>query len=525
MNRRSVWAIVFAVVSLATGGLVAGCGSGSDSGGSGGTLIQGTIDQPVSYDPAGSYDLPSYNVIFNTYQNLLQVPAGGNKPEPEAAEKCDFTDNSGKTYECTLKDGLKFSDGSTLDSEDVKASFDRNLKIADPQGASSLYVNIKSIDTPDKKTVIFNLKQPDATWPFLLTSGGAAIVPAEYPADKLQPSDQTIGSGRYKVVEYKPGQQTVLEKNPEYTGDDPAKLDRVIVQYYKKSSTLKTAVEQGDVDVAYRSLSPTDVTDLEGADGLQVVKGPGSEIRYLNFNLDLQAGDDDQQKQAIRQAVAQSIDRQSIADNVYNGTAKPLYSMIPGDFPFHTQAFADAYGEQPDTNAATATLKDAGVQTPVPLEVWWTPTHYGPASGDEYAEIKRQLDDSGLFNVQLKSTEWNQYSEAAFTDKYPEYQLGWFPDYPDADNYTSSFYSKDSFLNLHYDNPEMEKQLAIEKASTSDSEREAAFAKIQEIGAKDAPTIPYVEFSQVAVARDGVGGVADTLDPSYIFRYWVITKN
>ena len=50
------------------------------------TLIQGTTDQPVSYDPAGSYDLPSYNVIFNIYQNLLQIPPGGNKPEPEAAE-------------------------------------------------------------------------------------------------------------------------------------------------------------------------------------------------------------------------------------------------------------------------------------------------------------------------------------------------------------------------------------------------------------------------------------------------------
>ena len=65
-----------------------------------------------------------------------------------------------------------------------------------------------------------------------------------------------------------------------------------------------------------------------------------------------------------------------------------------------------------------------------------------PSSGDEYAEIKRQLDDSGLFDVTLKSTEWNQYSEAAFTDKYPQYQLGWFPDYPDADDYVGNFYSR-----------------------------------------------------------------------------------
>jgi peptide/nickel transport system substrate-binding protein len=525
---RRMRRVVFAGIAAAAiaVGLVA-CGDDDGDGGAGGessVLIHGTTDQPVSYDPAGSYDLPSYNVIFNTYQNMLQIPPGSNKPEPEAAESCDFTDNSGRVYECTLRDGLKFSDGSDLTSEDVKASFDRNLKIADPQGASSLYLNLKNIETPDDQTVIFNLKAPDATWPFLLTSGGAAIAPAEYPADKVQPSDEVVGSGRYKVVSYEPGQQTVLEANDQYTGDDPAQVDQVIIQYYDKTSTLKQAVEQGEVDIAYRSLSPTDVDDLQGVEGVNVYQEPGVEIRYLNFNLDLQEGSDEQ-KLAVRQAVAQTIDRDSIAENVYNGTADPLYSMVPSGLQFHTEAFSDQYGDAPDVDAATKTLEDAGVDTPVPLEIWWTPSHYGPVSGDEYAEIKRQLDDSGLFEVTLKSTEWNQYSEAAFTDKYPVYQLGWFPDYPDADNYTSSFYSKDSFLNIHYENPEMEKLLAEEKASTDEATREQAFARIQEIGAEDAPTIPYIEISQVAVATDGVEGVQDTLDPSYIFRYWVISKS
>ena len=526
MRGRRITLAAIAAISLSLGATA--CGDDDDDGGGSsgeeGTLIQGTIDQPVSYDPAGSYDLPSYNVIFNVYQNLLQIPPGGNEPEPEAAEECDFTDEENTVYECTLREGLKFSDGSDLTSEDVKTSFERNAKIADPQGASSLYTNLKSIDTPDDLTVVFNLSSPDATWPFLLTSGGAAIAPSEYPADKVQPSDQVIGSGRYTVAEYEPGQQTVLEANPEYTGDDPAQIDRIIIQYYDKASTLKQAVEQGEVEVAYRSLSPTDIDDLESADGLEVITGPGSEIRYLNFNLDLQEGSDEE-KLAVRQAVAQLIDRQSIADNVYNGTATPLYSMVPSGLPFHTEAFADEYGEEPDPDGAAQTLEDAGVDTPVPLEVWWTPTHYGPASGDEYAEIQRQLEEGGLFEVTLESTEWNQYSEAAFTDKYPVYQLGWFPDYPDADNYTSPFYAKDSFLNLHYDNPEMDKLLAEEKASTDDAEREETFAQIQEIGAQDATSIPYIELSQVAVAVDGVEGVEDTLDPSYIFRYWLISKD
>jgi peptide/nickel transport system substrate-binding protein len=522
MHRIRGFAVVATMAGVLAIGLAA-CGDDS-GGGEGGTIIRGTTDQPVSYDPAGAYDLPSYDVIYNVYQNLLTVEPGGNKPVPEAAESCDFTNDT--TFECTLKDGIKFSDGSDLTAEDVVSTFERNVEIADPNGASSLLANMKSVKAPDDKTVDFELKEPDSTFPLVITAASFAIAPAEYPADKLQDSAEVIGSGRYTVADYEPGQQTVLQKNDEYTGDDPPKNDQAIVQYFDKSSALKLAAEQGDVDVAYRSLTPTDIEDLRGADGINVVEGNGTEIRYLAFNLDLQPGASDEEKLAVRRAVAYTIDRQAIATNVYNDTVEPLYSMIPQGVSFaDNQPFIDEYGESPDPDAAKAELEDAGVSTPVDLEVWYTPSHYGPVSADEYAEIKNQLDDSGLFNVTLKSTEWTQYSEAAFTDKYPQFQLGWFPDYPDADDYAGSFYSKDSFLNIHYDNPKMNELLADEKATTDEATRESDFAEIQKIGAEDVPTIPYWQGKQVAAVRDGVSGVEDTFDPAFIFRFWLISKD
>ena len=372
--------------------------------------------------------------------------------------------------------------------------------------------------------MIFNLKAPDATWPFVLTTGSAAIVPDSYPADKLQPSDEVIGSGRYTLEKFKPGDLTVLNKNDGYSGSDPAKNDSVIVKYYQNSSDLALALKNGEVNIAYRSLSPTDIDSLKDQSGIQIVSGNGIEIRYIVFNEDLQPGDSDAQKLAVRQAVAYTIDRDAIASKVYDGTVEPLYSMVPQGLQYATDSFKTEYGATPDVDKAKQVLQQAGVKTPVPLELWYTPSHYGPVSADEYAEIKNQLDDSGLFDVTLKSTEWTQYSEAAFTDKYPAYQLGWFPDYPDADDYTASFYSKDSFLNDHYTNPEMEKLLAQEKASTDTSERQAAFTKIQDIGAKDAPTIPVWQGKQVAAAADDIHGIEETFDPSFIFRYWLITK-
>jgi peptide/nickel transport system substrate-binding protein len=516
VRRLGIAAALAAVLAV----VAAGCGS---SGGSGGTIIRGTTDLPVSYDPAGAYDLPSYDVIYAIYQNVMTIPPGKSTPVPEAAQSCNYTDP--KTYKCTLKDGLKFSDGSTLDSKDVKFSFDRNIKIADPNGGSSLFANLKNIDTPDPKTVIFNLKAPDATWPFVLTTGSAAIVPDSYPADKLQPSDQVIGSGRYTLSSYDPSQQTVLKKNDSYAGSDPAQNDSVIIQYYKTSSDLALALKNGEVNIAYRSLSPTDINSLKDQSGLQIVSGNGIEIRYIVFNEDLQPGDSDAQKLAVRQAVAYTIDRDAIASKVYDGTVQPLYSMVPQGLQYATEPFKTQYGATPDVDKAKQALQQAGVKTPVPLELWYTPSHYGPVSADEYAEIKHELDSSGLFDVTLKSTEWTQYSEAAFTDKYPVYQLGWFPDYPDADDYTASFYSKDSFLNDHYSNPEMEKLLAQEKATTNTAQRQQAFTKIQDLGAKDVPTIPVWQGKQVAAAEDDIHGIEDTFDPSFIFRYWLITKD
>jgi peptide/nickel transport system substrate-binding protein len=136
---------------------LAGCGSGGDdaggsAAGDGGSeaapVVVGTTDTPTSFDPAGSYDLPSWTMIYNTYQRLLQIPPGGNEPEPDAAESCEFTDP--QTYTCTLKEGLTFSDGSELTAEDVAFSFQRIRDIDDPSGPSSLLGSLDSVEADDE---------------------------------------------------------------------------------------------------------------------------------------------------------------------------------------------------------------------------------------------------------------------------------------------------------------------------------------------------------------------------------------
>lgn len=504
-------------MALAACGGGGGAGSGSATGK---TVVIGTTDKVTSFDPAGSYDLGSWTGIYNIYQNLMSIPAGGNTPQPDAASTCSFT--APTTYQCTLKDGLKFSNGDPLTAQDVKFSFERIVKIDDPNGPVSLLGSMASVAAPDDKTVTFTLKAADATFPFVLTTGAGAIVPSKvFPADKLQPSESVVGSGPYKLAQYKAGQQAVFEKNPNYKGSAKLANDRTILQYFDQASALKLAIEQGNVDVAYRSLSPTDIQALRGesSKGVQIVEGQGTEIRYMVF----QTKDPVTGQKPVRQAIAQLIDRAAIAKNAFSDTVTPLYSMIPAGLQGHTEAFKDRYGA-PSVDKAKAILSQAGIQTPVKLQLWWTPSHYGPASADEYTEIKRQLEASGLFTVDLKSTEWQEYQKAYKAGQYPAYQLGWFPDFPDADNYSSPFLLKGGFFKNNYDNPQVDKLITTEQTSTDNAARMAAFQEIQKITAEDVPVLPIWQGKQVAAVRTGVSGVDKTFDPSFTFRFWLVGK-
>jgi peptide/nickel transport system substrate-binding protein len=512
---------------------LAACGGGNDGGTESGSdpaeekapLVFGTTDAFGTVDPAGSYDNPGWEILYNAAQTLLSIPPGGTEPEPDAAEKCEFSDP--KTYTCTLKKDLEFSDGSPLTAEDVKFTFDRMLKIADPNGPSSIFADqLESTEVQDPQTVVFHLKFPDATWPFRLTTGAASLVPDEvYPADKLQEmgNDTIVGSGAYKITKYDPSQQIVLEPNENYTGDKKLANGKVLVQIYKDEASLKSAVESGEVQVAYRSLAPTLLKDLEtnGADkGVKVVKGEGTGIQYLVFNNKKGPF----AKKEVRQAVSALLDRQTIATQVYNDTVSPLYTMVPEGLPGHDEAFKTSFGEKPDLAKAQGLLEDAGVTSPVTATLWYSPDHYGEASADMFAEIKRQLEDGGLFKISIKSAAWEQYKTDYAAGAYDGWQLGWYPDFPDTDNYLSPFYAKENFIGdgYGYSNPKMDELLTEEKSTSDQTEREAVFKELQAIAADDAPLVPLWQDSMIAAVRDGVTGVEDTFDPLYTFRFWLV---
>jgi peptide/nickel transport system substrate-binding protein len=509
-----------------------GNGGGSSGGSAGGApWILGTTETVTAMDPAGAYDISSWNMQYNIFEQLVTIPANGDQPEPDAAEKCEYDNPT--TVTCTLRPGLTFSNGHKLTSSDVAFSFKRNIEIADPNGSSVLLGAISNgddknpaladgaIETPDDTTVVFHLNLPDLTFIKVLTTGTASIVDEEtFPADKLLADDQVVGSGPFKLSQYKPGEQAVLEANPDYDGPRAAKSAQVFVKYYSDPAPLKTDVENGAVDIAWRTLSPTDLTSLEKGGKVDVLRGEGSEFRYWVWQFSNQVA----KEKATRQAVAQIIDRDAIAKNAYDGTVSPAYSIVPPGFGGQKDSFKEKYGE-PDVAAAKQLLADAGVKTPVDLTLGYTPSHYGPNAVDEANELAEQLNGSGLFKVKTESAEWEEYQTLYKQGAYDLFILGWYPDFLDADNYLTPFIRDGGFFANGYSNKKVNALLDQELGETDEAKRNDEIGQLQDIVAEDVPLVPSWNGQNVAVASTSMKGVEETLDPTYIFRFWMISKS
>ena len=542
MNSKKILAAAVSVAAIASltacGGVKDDTTAGADSGNA---ITIGTTDKITSLDPAGSYDNGSYAVQIQVFPFLYAQDYNTSELSPDIAADDGTWSADGTEFTVKLKKGLKFANGHDLTSSDVKFSFDRIKKINDPNGPSSLLANIDAVEAPDDDTVMFKAAvKNDVTLKQVLSSPAGPIVDEEsFNADKLTPADTIVKdkafAGPYTMTSFKLNEAISYAKNTSYKGLTPAKNDAVQVQFFADTSNLKMAVQQGQVDVAFRSLTPTDVEDFSKDSKLKVVKGPGGEERFIVFNMKIQPFGESQpdadpaKALAVRKAVANLIDREELATKVYKNTYTPMYSYIPDGLAGKVDTFKEKYGEngKPSVDKAKAELQKAGVSTPVDLKLQYNTDHYGSSSADEYAAIKNQLEQGGLFKVDLQSTEYTQYNkERVVTDdsdgSYPVYQLGWFPDYSDPDNYLSPFFRDGNFVNNGYANKQIN-DLIVQQAGEQDTaKREDMLKQIQELETDDLSTIPLLQGAQVAVTGKDISGVV--LDASFRFRYAGVTK-
>ncbi|MER6241111.1 ABC transporter substrate-binding protein [Streptomyces clavifer] len=528
MNRKTL--VLPAVVGLLAP-VLAACG-GSE--GEGDAIVVGTTDQfsssseaPAPFDPAIGYEAGVWNVLRQTVQTLTHIPRGGGEPVPEAARSCAFTDTENESYRCTLRAGLTFADGTPVTPDDVKYSIQRVLDIEDEAGPVGLLANIDTMETKGEDQIVFHLKTPDATFPYKLATPAAGIVQKDkYPAKSPREGFEVDGSGPYTMKPEVKGDQVVkmvFTKNPKYKGDVKILNNKVELDLYPDAVAMGKALEDGEIDMMTRTMSPEQAQKMlqDPVDGIKLTEMPGLAISYMAFNTEDPAVKD----KAVRQAMAQIIDRGAIASGVYGTTAEPLYSLIPSGITNHTNSFFNKYGE-PDVDEAGKILERAGISTPVKFTLHYTTDHYGPATAAEYKALGKQLNDSKLFEVDVKGTPWAKYRTAQSNGDYAVYGMGWFPDFPDPDTYTAPFLDKNNFLNSPYESTLIQDTLIPESRRVADRSAAAeTFSKIQDIVATDVPVLPVWQGKQYVASRDGLTGVEWAVTSSADLQLWELKNS
>lgn len=494
------------------------------------TIVLGTTDKITTLDPANSYDYWTWFVFQNTAQALTGFKPGTTQIVPLLATSWTVAPD-GKVYTFKLRRGVTFTDGAPFNSQAVKFSFDRAFKLKGPEGALGLIENIKSVDVVDSGTVRFTLKDPDATFLSRISESIAISVivsPKTTPANAFAKGIQYAGTGPYRLAQYTPGQRTVFDAYPRYWGAKPRNR-RVITVFYADSAALAAAVEAGQVDVGYRSFSPEDIKRLSRSERLQVVRSDSfPSVRYIVFNVTAAPFDNPK----VRRAIAYAVNRDRIVSDVFGGLNQPLYSMVPPGMWSHIDAFPKR-----DLAKAKSLLTEAGYSegNKLALTLWYTPSHYGTTESDAAAVIKSSLEESGLMTVEVKSSEWGDYTKAMAAGQFGMFLLGWFPDFVDPDNFLAPWLTESpqglgTYLNKATGSidkalyAEFQKLLGGAKKTADQNARSVLYKQAQQKLADSAILVPLWQnlAQSYVIAQKNVRGI--TLDATTIFRTYLLYK-
>jgi peptide/nickel transport system substrate-binding protein len=276
---------------------------------------------PVKNLGAGSTGLNELTAIFD---QLVRYDPIANEYVPQMAES--LTANADNTeYTVKLRPGVKFTDGTPVDSAAVKANFDRFSGPASIQVYAAILPQITSMETPDDLTVVIKLDGPDASFPYLLTQPmGLVVSPTAVKtmgdeAFNLAP----VGAGPFKVKSYKPGVGLTLERNPDYWGEAPH-LDGIEFTWVADDRARVEALKNGDVDVVITGSPVQSVEAFEnGATGFGWLTY-GSPVVSMNMREGFPFAD-----VRLRRAVALALDPETVSKRAFQGLSYASKELFP----------------------------------------------------------------------------------------------------------------------------------------------------------------------------------------------------
>lgn len=469
------------------------------------TLVMGKSGDPDNLDPAVTVTNDSWTATYPSYERLVRFKVengkGSTDIEGELAKSWEASAD-GKTFTIALNDGHKFADGSPVNAQAVKFSFDRLLKIN--KGPAEPFEQVAKVDVVDDHTVRFTLKEPFA--PFLSTlvdDGGGIVSPAvmthEVSGDLGQAylADHTMGSGAFQVTGWEKGQQIVMEPNPNYAGKKPA-FKKVVIKIIKEAASRRLQLEKGDLDIA-EDIPVDQLKALKSTKGITVVDEPSFQVTYLYLNNTHPPLDNPK----VRQALSYAIDYKGIIDGVLLGQAVQMRGAIPEGMWGHDPAVMQ-YSYDP--KKAKALLAEAGVKD---LKLGYLYAKRDPSWEPIGLVVQQALGALGI------KVDIQEFSYPTMRDKLNKGDFdiavgNWTPDYADPSMFMNFWF--DSKLKglpgdrAFYSNPKVDDLIRKAAVTIDQGERTKLYQEAQRIAVADAPYILLYQRNYQFAMRDNVKG-------------------
>jgi peptide/nickel transport system substrate-binding protein len=439
------------------------------------------------------------------------------------------TSEDGKKLTLTLRDGVKFHNGQELTSADVKYTFDelfssngyKSSSFYDPPvGPPSKAVDapkdkgtphIGSLETPDGKTVVFNLARPSLKQQLLANLVTIAIIPT---GSVAQQKDSPVGSGPFKFVSFDQSQNIVeLAANADYWEGAP-KIEKLRVKTVTDANSLQAELQSGAVDIAPQpsNLLPDTIKALAGASNLKVEQFDGSNIQYLVLNTESAPLNNPK----VRQAIAYAIDRDKIVKDLFFDQAKVADSILPTTSWAYTTGTKYTY----DTAKAKSLLEEAGYKNE-PVVFKFTS---GNAAVSQYAQvIQSSLTDAGL-NVQIETLEGGTIRQQLAQGQYQIFTGVWVGGNQDPmflrDLFSSTKIPGGSVSccnRSRYKNDEVDKTVADAFAEADREKAKAQYVRTWELVSDDVPLFPLWYPANIVISTKRIGNVKVNGSGDWIF--------
>lgn len=479
----------------------------------GGSLVMAMSSDAASFNPNLSVVVSDHTAGGLIYEGLTDL--GDDFIAQPALAKSWTISPDGLVYTFHLVEA-NWHDGKPFTSADVKYTLEQ---VSAKFGAkfTAVAAAIKSIETPDQRTVVITLSKPYGPLLFSLSAyNGAAVLPKHLfegtnPPDNPATLTSPVGTGPFKLKEWQRGDRLVLERNPNYwRGEGRPYLDQIILRVIPDGGTRVSAMQAGEIDYSMYYFFPTSrIKDAQADPRLQLRDQGIPENKYVFFNLNNKPFDDVR----VRQALLQATSRDYITKVVFQGLGRTMKNHIDSRLAWAFDPGIDLDKMYPtDVEAAKKLLLDAGINTASePLTVRLA---YDSSNVDfgRMAQVLASMWSKVGIKAVVQGMPRNVMMDKVFVDRefdvtIQAYSTGGDPALGVARMYVTSAIQKRPFLNVSgYSNPEVD-ALFEQGANTSGFEaRGVPYKKAAQILARDLPVIPIWETAAIDVASKKVHG-------------------